>query len=148
FGSGAYGVQAAAEIYFCKNVGELDWGQAAMLASLINNPVRNDPTLYPDRAQKQRQLALDRLLTIRKITPADGEKLGRTPVPTVRFGADAAAANGNQCRTVQQPAKQDYFTETVRRQLLENPYFGLGATPEEREHVLYGGGLKVKTTLF
>ena len=39
FGGGAYGVQAAAEIYWGKDVGELSWGDAALLASLIQNPV-------------------------------------------------------------------------------------------------------------
>ncbi len=38
FGNGAYGLQAAAETYFGKDVGELDVGDAAFLAGLIRSP--------------------------------------------------------------------------------------------------------------
>ena len=48
FGHGAYGVQAAAEIYWQKSIGELSWPEAAFLATLIRNPVGYDPVRFPN----------------------------------------------------------------------------------------------------
>lgn len=146
FGSGAYGVQAAAETYFDTNVWQLDWGQAALLASLIRSPVYNDPILHPATSRRQRQLALDRLATLGKISAADAERYSRTPLPLARCGGQDP--DRAQCKNSTPPAKQDYFSEMVRLQLLHNPFYGIGSTPEEREQAVYGGGLKVKTTLF
>ena len=54
FGSGAYGVQAAAETYWGVDVQDLDWGKAALLASLIRNPNGYDPTRSPEVALEKR----------------------------------------------------------------------------------------------
>jgi penicillin-binding protein 1A len=142
FGSGAYGVQAAAETYWGKNVGDLDWGEGAMLAALISNPSGYDPTLHRTEAIKQRQLALDRLVTTGHLSTADAERYGRTPVPQVRCSSGVSA----QCAGTP-PPPQDYFTDFVRQQLLTNPFYGIGATPEDREENVYNGGLTVHTTL-
>jgi penicillin-binding protein 1A len=54
-GHGAYGVQAAAENYFGKNVEELNLAECAMMAGLPQAPSRYSPFHYPERA-KQRQI--------------------------------------------------------------------------------------------
>ena len=61
FGSGAYGVQAAAETYWGKDAGELGWAESAMLAGLIRNPTLYDPTRFPDVARERYLIAIDRL---------------------------------------------------------------------------------------
>jgi membrane peptidoglycan carboxypeptidase len=43
FGRGAYGIQAAARAYFAKDAADLNLRQAAVLASVLNNPSRFDP---------------------------------------------------------------------------------------------------------
>lgn len=47
FGGGAYGVQAAAELYFNKDADTLDYGESALLAGLISNPSLYDPVYRP-----------------------------------------------------------------------------------------------------
>jgi hypothetical protein len=59
FGNGAYGVQTAAETYFGKNVGDLDWAQAALLAALIRDPRDYDPFVNPALAIERRHIALE-----------------------------------------------------------------------------------------
>ena len=46
-GHGAYGVKAAAETYFGHGVGQMDAGEAALLAGLIKAPSDTDPYEYP-----------------------------------------------------------------------------------------------------
>ena len=54
FGNGAYGVQAAAEVYFGKNAGQLDQADAALLAGIIKNPLGYDPIRPGDQAGHRR----------------------------------------------------------------------------------------------
>jgi membrane peptidoglycan carboxypeptidase len=151
FGSGAYGVQAAAETYWGKDVGELGWSEAALLAGLISNPSRNDPRLNPDRAARQRTLALGRLVELGDITQEQADALDAEPLPQVRCTGDdpdGLDSQGRRCEpVVAPPSTGNYFVEDVRQALINDPAFGLGDTPEERAATLYGGGLRITTTL-
>ncbi|MGI9623867.1 MAG: transglycosylase domain-containing protein [Acidimicrobiales bacterium] len=97
FGSGAYGVKAAAEVYFGldtanKNEEEvaqilnegLGWKEAALLASLISNPNANDPILNPQTADYQRGIVLNRLAELGFITVEEAEEYDATALPSVR----------------------------------------------------------------
>jgi penicillin-binding protein 1A len=144
FGSGAYGVQAAAETYYGKPVNELGWAEGAMLAALIRNPVGYDPTLHPEAAKKQRQIALDRLVHLGKITPKEGRDFGNAPIPSSRCKVDDSASKN--CGSLDLPQEQSYFAEEVKQAMLWDPEFNLGATYSERYKSVFSGGLKVYTT--
>jgi penicillin-binding protein 1A len=58
FGSGAYGVEAAAQRYFGKNARNLTLAEAAMLAGLVKSPSKLAPTRNPDGAERRAQLVL------------------------------------------------------------------------------------------
>ncbi|MEO0493470.1 MAG: transglycosylase domain-containing protein, partial [Actinomycetota bacterium] len=131
FGSGAYGVRAAAEIYFGVSPDRLTWPQGALLASLISNPDRYDPTRFPDIADERRTVALVRLLETGHIDQEQYDRYVRAPLPTER-------------RVAAEWEPTNYFIEEVRRQLLDDPR--LGATFDERAERLFGGGLRVFTT--
>ena len=51
FGNNAYGLQAAAEVYFGKNVGELTMIEGAFLAGLVRSPSGFDPIRHSERAR-------------------------------------------------------------------------------------------------
>jgi membrane peptidoglycan carboxypeptidase len=82
FGNGAYGVQAAAEVYFGTNVEALDWPEAAMLAALIRSPVDYDPFVNPGLATERRRIALQRLVDTGKLTQPQADLYAFTPLPT------------------------------------------------------------------
>ena len=62
WGHGAYGVQAAAKLYFGKDVTELDLGECAMLAGLIQLPAVYSPLTHPERAKKRQAHVLNRMI--------------------------------------------------------------------------------------
>jgi penicillin-binding protein 1A len=129
FGNGAYGVQAAAELYFNVNAKDLDWVQAALLTALIRNPNPYDPFTHPEIATERRSLVLDVLVRQHLLTRLAADWLGEVPLPTV-------------------PNKpkppDDYFVEEVKQQLLDDER--LGATPTARYNAVFGGGLRIYTT--
>lgn len=58
FGSGAYGVVAAADIYFGKSLEELTVAEAATLARCVRSPNRENPIRSPEKAKFNRDLVL------------------------------------------------------------------------------------------
>ncbi|MCU0310292.1 MAG: transglycosylase domain-containing protein [Acidimicrobiales bacterium] len=144
FGSGAYGVQAAAETYWGRNVQELSWAEGAMLAALISNPVAYDPTLYPEEATAQRAIAVDRLVSLGLLSRDDADYISYFPVPTARCGIETPD-RPEWCGEVALTASDGYFVEYVKLQLLADER--LGATYAERYKAVFGGGLAIHTTL-
>ncbi len=130
FGNGAYGVKAAAEVYFAKDVADIDWAEAALLAGLISSPSANDPIAHPERARARRKLALNRLVANGDITRKDEARYNRRALPT----------------SAQQvvPTIRDYFIEDVTQKLLDEPI--LSADKRERINMVFGGGLRIYTT--
>ena len=58
FGAGAYGIDAAARLYFGKPAAQLALPEAAMLAGLVQSPSRLEPTRNPHGAERRARLVL------------------------------------------------------------------------------------------
>ncbi|WP_410634697.1 transglycosylase domain-containing protein [Amycolatopsis sp. cmx-4-83] len=90
FGRGSYGIQAAAQAYFGKDAGQLDYSQAALLAGLIQQPGRSENTAV---ATNRWTTALDRMLKNGYLTTAQRAAAKfPTPIP-LRESRQAGALN-------------------------------------------------------
>lgn len=123
-GHGAYGVQAASETYFGKDVSELTLAEAALLAGLPKAPNRYSPYNNPEGARKRMEYVIDRMVEEGFIGKEEARK---------------ALSEGIKVRPrkVKTLGIAPYFTEYVRKYIEEK--YGYDA--------LYRGGLKVYTTL-
>jgi len=121
YGNLAYGIGAAAETYFGKQVQDLTLAEAALLAGLPQSPVLWDPYLHPEAALSRRSVVLDLMVREGYITAET---------------ADRARAEPLNLRPQAYEIKAPHFVMYVR-QLLEQQY-GTG---------LYRSGLQVYTTL-
>src|SRR5688572_12595108 len=74
FGSGCYGVETASLAYFGKNASKLNLSEAAILAGLIRSPNRFSPLKNPEGAAIQRNTVLDRMVLLKKISPAQAQE--------------------------------------------------------------------------
>ncbi len=74
FGAGCYGVETASQAYFSKSASKLDLSEAAILAGLIRGPNRFSPLKNPKGAAMQGNVVLDRMVALKKITPAQAEQ--------------------------------------------------------------------------
>jgi membrane peptidoglycan carboxypeptidase len=87
FGDGAYGVTAAAERYFGVPPADLSWGQAALIAGLVQAPSAYDPHTHLTLALRRRSHVLARLVATHTLTPAQAAAAARAPLhPAVSFG--------------------------------------------------------------
>src|SRR6202795_4109822 len=73
FGSGAYGVEAAAQRYFGKSAKNVTLAEAAMLAGLVKSPSRLAPNRNPEGAEKRAQTAIAAMADAKLITEAQAQ---------------------------------------------------------------------------
>src|SRR5436189_575021 len=73
FGSGAYGVEAAAQRYFGKSAKNVTLAEAAMLAGLVKSPSRLAPNRNPEGAEKRAQTVLAAMADAKFITDAQAQ---------------------------------------------------------------------------
>lgn len=122
-GHGAYGIEAAAQIYFGKNTRNLSLAEVAMLAGLPKAPNRYSPYVSMERARQRQQYVLTRMVEDGYISEIQKERALKTRILLISTKPKEKVA--------------PYFTENVRRYILEK--YGSDA--------LYKEGLEVYTTL-
>lgn len=135
FGNNAYGLQAAAEVYFGKNVDQLDTVEAAFLAGMIRSPSGYDPIRRPERSRARFRQVIERLVDVGIIPPDQQEAIAEGWVLPERLKALPTY-----------DVQPTYYTEALREYLLERSNI-LGDTEQARANLLYRGGLRIYTTL-
>ncbi|WP_298883272.1 penicillin-binding protein 1A [uncultured Bradyrhizobium sp.] len=73
FGSGAYGIEAAAQKYFGKPAKNVTIAEAAMLAGLVKSPSRLAPNRNPEGAEQRAQVVLAAMADAKFITEAQAQ---------------------------------------------------------------------------
>jgi len=144
FGRGAYGIEAAARAYFGKHVEELGLPESSYLAGIIREPEGVDANRQPtdplrERQQRaatdRRKQVLDAMLSEGYITAPDRDGVAKMGWDYV-LPRSSAKNFGN----VKHPELgTEYFVDYVRHWLTSTGRF--------TDSQLYGGGLRIYTTL-
>src|ERR1700761_6828947 len=88
FGSGAYGVEAAAQRYFGKSAKNVTLAEAAMLAGLVKSPSRLAPNRNPEGAEKRAQTVLAAMAEAKLITENQAQaSIGHPAISVKPVGA-------------------------------------------------------------
>ncbi len=127
FGSKAYGVQAAAQTYYGKNVWQLNLAECAMIAGLPQRPSKVNPYDNLEAAKARRNLVLDRMAELGMITQGEAQKAIRQEIRLAR--KHSAAGSGFR--------HAPFFCNAVFDQLRDK--YG--------DDLLHKGGFRVITTL-
>ncbi|MFT9599005.1 transglycosylase domain-containing protein [Mesobacillus sp.] len=80
FHNNAYGIKAAAELYFKKTPAKLTEAEQAFLAAIPNNPTYYDPIKHFERTKKRQERLIDQLAQHGKIKSEAAEKLKKEPI--------------------------------------------------------------------
>jgi penicillin-binding protein 1A len=111
-GNRAYGVGAAAKIYYGKPLKELNLAQLAMIAGLPQAPSTQNPIANPTAAKKRRDHVLERLYEEKYITKAQYDKAVNEPI-TAKYHGNNVEVNA------------PYVAEMIRQSLFD--HFGADA---------------------
>lgn len=138
FGPSEWGVETAALHYFGVHAKDVTLAQAATLVGITQSPNYWDPEANPDRAQERRNVVLNKMLELGKITQEQfDEAIATTVADTLNI-----TETTNGCASAGNAA---YFCELVVSDLLKSDI--LGKTNAERVNKLYRGGLTIVSTL-
>ena len=141
FGLSVYGVEAAAQRYFSVSAKDLNYLQAATIAGITKAPGEFDPERNPENAEQRRNLVLGLMLHEGYITQEEHDAGVATPLAaTLAIGQSRLG-----CMTANAVANAGYFCDYVTKVIAQNPAFG--ETAAIRRHLLYRGGLTIRTTL-
>ncbi len=125
YGHGAYGVDAAARLYFNKSVQDLDLAECAMLAGLPKGPSLYSPLVNMTLAKQRQHTVLMRMVQTGCMSRAEADKAFQEPL---------------QLSTVHAPLQRaPYFTSSAVAEVEQNFHL----SPDD----LYRGDLHIKTTL-
>ncbi|HDX9579514.1 TPA: PBP1A family penicillin-binding protein [Bacillus pseudomycoides] len=127
YGHGAYGVEAAARLYFHKNAKDLSLAEASMLAGIPKGPSLYSPYLHKSRAKERQAIILNEMveqgyITKKEAAAAKQEQLSFAPLEKEEVAEIAP-----------------YFQDAVQTSLINDA--GLD------EQTVARGGLRVYTTL-
>ncbi|MCB1803016.1 MAG: PBP1A family penicillin-binding protein, partial [Gammaproteobacteria bacterium] len=122
-GHRAYGVGAAARVYYGKTVDELDLAQTAMIAGLPKAPSSFNPLTNPPRALERRNYVLGRMLELGYIDQAEHDEAAAQPISASRY-------------TPEIEVEAPYVAEMVRSEMVER-----------YDQDAYTGGFTVYTTV-
>ncbi len=126
FGSGAYGIEAAAYTYFGKPASRLTLPESATLIATLKNPTAYNPSKDPSSSVSRRNLILSLMEKAKFITPKQAATAQKTPL-VLKY------------TPVNHQGLAPYFTEYIRQTI--KPFTMLGSVD------LYRDGLSIQTTL-
>jgi membrane peptidoglycan carboxypeptidase len=141
FGHRAYGIFAAAQVFFSKSPKDLTLGEAALLAGLVKAPTAYDPAVGNQRpAIERRNYVIEQMQKMGTITPAQATAALKAKI------ALRLTTPPNDCVSVSS-AHNDwgFFCDYFRSWWLQQPAFG--ASPQLREENLRRGGYHIITTI-
>ncbi len=84
FGSGAYGIEAAAQRYFGKSAKQLTLPEAAMLAGLVQSPSRLAPNRNPEGAERRAALVIGAMAEQKMISDAAAKRALANPARAIK----------------------------------------------------------------
>ena len=125
FGQGAYGVQAAAQVYFGKNVEQLNLAECAMLAGIPKSPNYYSPANNMKVAKERQAVVLDQMVKYGYLDSGTASQVKNDKLILVKGNANSGASFAS------------YFIDYVTQQLVAK--YGADA--------VYKEGLQIFTTL-
>ena len=139
---GCYGVQAAAQAYFDKDVGELTLVECAALACITQAPTKWDPIQNPDNNTERRNTVLYKMYELGKITYTEYNEAINTELVLAN---DKGNASGEP--TTSDEKYNTWYTDAVIRSIVSRLKEEKGFPETLAYNMIYSGGLKIYTVM-
>lgn len=135
-GNGYLGVQAAANGYFNKDVSELTISEAAVIASITQNPTGYNPVKYPEKNKVRQAKVLKYMLAQGYITNEEYNEAA----------ADDVYARIQDIHVETASSTYSYFVDELIEQVSKDLQQQKGYTEAQAEKLIYSGGLSIYST--
>lgn len=138
-GAGTYGVQAASQKYFNKNVQELTLSECTVLAGITKNPTKYNPITHPEWNAERREEVLKHMVEQGYISEAQKQECLVDDVYT-RIAIAQAEKEEEENKVY------SYFIDELTEQVVQDLQDKKGYTEAQAYQALYSGGLRIFTT--
>ncbi len=135
-GNGICGVQVASNYYFNKDVSELSLVECASLAGITKNPSAYNPDTKPEGNKKRRQIVLDKMFELGKISYEEYDKA---------YDMDVVIDKSQQSNF--EIPVNSYFVDTLISNITEDLSEKYGCSTDTASSMLYNGGFKIYSTI-
>ena len=131
FGAGAYGVQAASNTYFGKDISQLSLAESALLAGLPQSPNAYNPFQYYDRAKARQRIVLNNMLNCGYIDAAEAQAASEEELVFKK------ANNGN--------TRYGFYIDSVIDEAID--ILASKKISSDPNNAVYRGGLRIYTSM-
>ncbi len=127
-----HGVQTAANLYFDKDVSQLNLAECASIAAITQNPTYYDPFINPDHNKERQELVLAKMLSLGYITQEEYDEAVNYPLV---FSKETAMNKKEEIIT-------SYYVDQVVRDAIDR-LKKKGYSETLATKMVYSGGLKI-----
>ncbi len=151
FGNGCNGIEAAAESYFGKTVGELSIAEAASIVGITQFPYKYDPSRgdWYREQNKERQLTV--LYKMHELGKISDEEYEQAKVEPLVFSWDPgfvpSAGVASRVDTASSTEYDSYFVERMFNDIVADMHEQLGFDELVAKDLLYTGGYSIYCTV-
>lgn len=140
FGSGCNGVEAAAQLYFGKNIQDCTLAECAAIAGITQNPYKYNPLVFPENNKERQQLVLEEMYDQGKISKAEyDEAMEQSEHMTfVGYSQEAQSEEEQEDTSV-----WNWYIEDLYDDVTEDLMELYDCDKSKAEDMLYHSGLKI-----
>ncbi len=132
---GCYGVGAAAEYYFSKDISDLSLSECACIAAITNSPTYYDPLRNPDNNNRRRLLILEQMYELEYITEDEYiSAIEQVPVLNVKESGESKKINS-------------WYTDMVIEDIVRDLMSTYDYSRSMASLIVYTGGLQIYTVM-
>ena len=139
---GCYGVQAAANTYFGKDVSELTLVECAALASITQAPTKWDPIQNPENNEFRRKTVLDKMYELGKITYSEYIEAREADLQLVNYKGEASGDVSTDSEEY-----NTWYTDAVINSVVDRLMEEKGYPETLAYNMIYSGGLRIYTVM-
>lgn len=140
FGAGTKGVQAAANLYFDKDISECDLAECAAIAGITQNPYKYNPLQFPEQNKERQQIVLAAMLEQGKVTQSEYDQAMQKSENMTFVGRKETDKNKGA-------SIFNWYTETMFSDLVADLQRYYNCTAAEASEMIYYNGLKIYSAM-
>lgn len=140
YGSGCQGVQAAANLYFDKEISQATLAECASIAAITQNPYKYNPLNFPQNNKTRQQIVLKEML--------DQQMISQDEYNTAMEESNHMVFVGNKNENVVNDSPVwNWYVDAMFEDIVEDLQATQGISKEKAVYMMYHGGLKIYSAM-
>ena len=140
FGSGCYGVQTAANLYFNKDISKCSVAECAAIAGITQNPCGYNPLANPKNNKKRREIVINEMFSQGMISKAEYEK-------AMNESKNMVFKRKKGVKKQENVHVHDWYTEVLFNDVINDLSVKYKISRDVAEKMLYTQGLKIYSAM-